>query len=127
MTQLNELHIRTAESDIDLETLAMNLKQLKRLWIQGTDGQIILPFIRHSKTLKIAIVRLSDAEEIDLLAMNQERNKLERPSNVLIGVQENVYLNTKGMSQNRNLSLVQITREESVHRKFEYISTYVEY
>lgn len=125
--QLKELHLRSVESEIDLNNLAMNLKQLERLWIQGTDEQIILPFLRYSRTLKVAIVRFSDAQQINLLAMNRERDKLDRPSKVLIGVPENIYLNTKRLGKNRHLSLVEITREESVHEKFEYISTYVEY
>lgn len=129
MVYLKELHIRETEDGIALETLAVNLKQLERLWIKGADDQIILPFLRHSKRLKIAIVLLTDCERINLLAMNRERDKLkcERPSNVLIGVQETIYLNTKRISQNCHFNLVEITREESVHGKFEYISTYVEY
>lgn len=127
MTQLKELHIREAVGEMNLETLAKNLKNLERLWIKGSNNRIILPFLEHSKSLKIAIVRLTDDKSLNLYEMNQERETLERSTKVLIGAPENIYLATKEISRNCNLRLIEITREESVHGKFEYISTYVEY
>lgn len=124
LTQLKELYISGNRFAKDMETLAINLTQLKRLHICGARIEFILPFLRHTKTLK-TILMISDLDNaLNVFALNQEREKLELAQKVLIGVCENVYLATKRKFVQLNWQFVQIVREESID--FDHINKYLQ-
>lgn len=121
ITQLKELHISGIRFADDMEVLAINLTKLKRLYVCGVRAEIILPFLRHTKTLETVLL-ISDLDyAIDVFTLNRECEKLARK--VVIGVREHVYLATKQNSGVLNLRFVKIVREASID--FDHINRYL--
>lgn len=122
LTQLKELYIPGICFADDMETLSINLTQLERLHMVGARVDFILPFLRHSKTLK-TISMLSDLDDaLNVFALNQEREKVEQ--RVIIGVSENVYLATKRNFGELNRRFVRVVRQESI--EFDFINKYID-
>lgn len=131
LTQLSELHLMELDDKIDLKPLALNLIKLERLWIEGTAAHL-LPFVCHSKELKTVIMELKDQNVpndscFDLVALDQERAKLQPTKKVLIGVAENVYLALKWKLGKQNLHLIEFARKETVCEHFDFKQRIVDY
>lgn len=123
LTQLKELFISGNRFATDMEMLAIKLTQLKRLHICGARVEFILPFLRHTKTLQTILIESDLDNALNVIALNQEREKLERAQKVSIGVCENIYLATKWQFGQLNCQFVQIVREESID--FDHINKYL--
>lgn len=124
LKQLKELYISGNRYAKDMEALAINLTQLKRLHICGARIEFILPFLRHTKTLK-TILMVSDLDDaLNVFTLNHEREQLELAEKVLIGVCETVYLATKREFGQLNWQFVHIVREESID--FDHINKYLQ-
>lgn len=104
------------QTNCQLDLLSVSFEQLD---LKEANIDAIL-FIRHSKRLKtIKIDRMFDTN-LNLFALNREREKLENEckfelfalGKVSIDVPEEVYLATKWKSQNSNLKLVKIKRSD---------------
>ena len=115
LNNLKELNIYSFDSTMNIETLAMSLTKLEQLSVVITGANSILPFIRHSKKLKIIKIVLL-AGKLNLIALNEERKKLENACKITIHVNDNGYLSSKSKSNNLylELDLVKITRHDHV-------------
>lgn len=120
LTQLKELHFKSDDDEIDLEKVAKNLVNLERLWIDCTVKQF-LPFLRHSKKLKVAIFNdTEDDSALNLHNLNEIRQLGGAKQRVKIGAAENIYLATKWKTMNANYDLVEISRKETLREQFAY-------
>lgn len=121
LTQLKELHFKLVDDEnIDLEPVAKNLINLERLWIDCTVDQF-LPFLRHSKNLKVAIFEGTGYNSaLDLHNLNEERQLGGAKQKVKIGAYENIYLATKWKTINVDYDLVEICRTETLREQFVY-------
>lgn len=123
MTELKELHLTI--DGTDLETIAMNLINLERLWIGGAVDHLKI-FLRYSKTLKMVIFDdcNNPGDALNLFTLNQERKMAGSQRKVRIGVFESKYLATKSMAKNVNYDLVEIIRAETIREHFVYKDLY---
>lgn len=126
LTQLKELQLFDLDDTTDLTTIALNLINLERLWMVGTVNQLI-PFLCHSKKLKKVILddRKTRSDALNLLDLNQMRQKGEMHRKVQIGAFEDLYLETKWKSMNVTYDLIEITRAETIHEHFYYVQDYL--
>lgn len=122
LIHLRELYILESLNAINMQSLAQNLVKLEVLccyWI--TTVEEILPFFGNSKRLRVVkLVRDPDWEagprfgyDLNLFALNEEREKLDKAKKVIIYPEEDVYLATKWATQNMSLRLVDIVRKDS--------------
>lgn len=109
-TNITELEVYKFYADIEM--LAKGLPNLEHLSMWRTDVQTILPFIRHSKNLKTIKNVALDEGYLDLVALNNERKKLQNACQISIYVNEDEYLHPKWTSHNFSLELdlVKISR-----------------
>lgn len=121
LTGLKELHIGHVIDDINFEAVAKNLPKLERLWIQCTVDQF-LPFLRHTKSLKMAILDdfRSREKPLNLCNLNEARKMSGTKRKVKIGVLETVYLPTKWKANTLDYDFVEITRSETICEHFDY-------
>lgn len=76
LSNLIELYIDLGKSDINTETLAINVPNLEVLTLHVPTIETILPFIRHCKNVKtIKLDVLIKSSSLSLFALNQERSK----------------------------------------------------
>lgn len=114
LVQLKELQIVMIRSAERMEMLAKRLPKLEQLFIEFANSNAILPFVRHSISLKaIKIVRLFDYSVLDFLAMNQQRKMLKNAAHISIYGLESVYLPAKWRSCHTNSDLIRIKRADS--------------
>lgn len=113
LINLKELEIRECDSIVLIDNAARDLKKLKRLTLFMASTPDILPFVRHSKRLKIINVYNLRDKFLDLFTLNEERKRLENACPISICVHENVYLPTKWKIGNLHLSHVKIIRLNS--------------
>lgn len=110
LTELRIGQLSHSSTEIEVEQTIMRLTKLQHLTIDQAKIDDIIPFVRHSKTLKtIRILELRNLA-LDSFALNQERKSLENGQKVKIQVRENVYLHEKWQSKNLKLSHVEIER-----------------
>lgn len=118
LTGLKELHLRKLDRQTDLETIAINVRNLERLWIEGSVYQFT-SFLRNSNTLKLAILDDNNAA-LNLFHLNRVRQMGGIQQKVRIGVFEWQYLATKWTEQYGNYELIEITRAETIREHFDY-------
>lgn len=117
LTHLTELRLWFCQLAANMEILAKSLNKLEQLLISHAETDEILPFFRHSKRLNTVVVKrfrggalLSDDYTLNLFALNQEREQLEKARKVSIHLSEQYYLPTKWATKHLNLRLVEVTR-----------------
>lgn len=126
---LKELYFSDVEPEVDLAIIAKSLINLKRLWISGSVGEV-MPFIRHSKTLRTVILDtkiVAPGKPLDLFELNCARQKSDVKHKIRIGLYEKEYLATKWMAKNESYDLVDITRAETIREYFVYKDVYCEF
>lgn len=129
LTNLKELQLSAYKTDEnDLKPIAMNLINLERLSIEGTIDQL-LSFLRHSRTLKLAILddRRTPSNALNVLTMNEVRRIGGMKSKVRIGVSEKQYLATKWKWNCLSHNLVEIIRVETIREYFDYNTLQLDY
>lgn len=120
LLNLKELCIGWIHKNKNIETLAISLIKLERVYFYEATTDDILPFIRHGARLnviKIEILKggpLVKNDCLDIATLNEERSKLASARKVLIYVEEKTYLATKWKTKNLNYGLVDIKRTESI-------------
>lgn len=119
LADLRELHLMELDAKIDLMPLALNLNKIERVWIEGNESHLI-PFIRHSKLLKMIVIEIRNENGLDLVAVNGERAKLQSTGTVLIGLDENPYLKTKWSVKDANLEWIELARKETISKLFDF-------
>lgn len=118
LIHLKELHISIySNRETGLEAIAKNLINLERLWIWGT-VDCLLPFFRCSKKLGMVINNNNSKSALNLFNLNELRQMGGMHSKILIGVSEDIYLETKWKAKNVNYNLVEITRAETIREHF---------
>lgn len=99
---------------LDDELIAKNLISLERLTLKDDEEiDCIVPFIRHSKKLKIIkadFICYYISDSIDIFTLNEERKMLSNACRVVIYVNEEVYLDLKWKFNNLSLSHIKFTR-----------------
>lgn len=102
LAQLKELNFMACEFDTEyLENLARNLVNLKKIDFEGAGINDILPFARHSMKLHTVQAREYYSEQfsvpnaINLVLLNEERQRLSKPEKMFVYVDERSYLATK--------------------------------
>lgn len=117
ITHLKELRLEALVSDMrtDAENLAKNLSNLKRLTIYLAHIDAVTPFIRYSKKLQtITIIQILDSHlNLNLNALNEEREKLPNACKISLYVIESVYSAAKWKWGNLNSNLIEILRADS--------------
>lgn len=120
LLNLKELCIGWIHNNNNMQTLAISLIKLERVFFYEATTDDILPFIRHGarlNTIKIEILKdgsLLKNDSLDIATLNEERSKLALARKVLIFVGEKTYLATKWKTKNMNYGLVDIKRTESI-------------
>lgn len=129
LIHLKELHIHGYQSIYGgMETLAMNLTKLERLYLYEAKTDDLVPFFRHSiKLNSFKVIRyyggnLINGHALNLFALNRQREQLNGARKICLYVNEKIYLATKWKLNNLHLSLVQIAREESTSFGNEFAS-----
>lgn len=119
LVNIIELRILSAVIGSNMETTALNLVNLERLYITRPDAKTILSFIRYSAKLKkIKVGRgfqmaFGSENGLDLVAWNKERAKLAGAQKVTIYLDESVYLATKWATDKTESNLIELKREHS--------------
>lgn len=118
---LQDFYVESSQKISDLESLAKNLLQLKRIHFGVANFNDILLFISHAAKLnKVKVNRLCDGHHfstknkiINLSAVNAEREKLTKAKMVALFVDEDIYLATKWTLNVTELVLVRLRRLHS--------------
>lgn len=113
LTNLKELRL-FSPYNINMESLSQSLTKLERLDFNYASNSDIVPFIRNAKRLKtIRVYEWHRSNNINLVAINAERNKLINAAHLTLYAPEPIYLLQKWKSKNLNLKLVRMARLES--------------
>lgn len=126
LADLRELHLMELDGNVDLMPLAVNLNKIERVWIEGKENHLI-PFIRHSKSLKMVVIELKDENGLDLVAVNGERAALQPTGKVSIGLDEKQYLKTKWKVKHAQLEWIELVRRETASKSFDFKHRIVDY
>lgn len=121
---LEELCIRQARQINNLEMLAKNFKNLKRIYFTRANIDHIMMFVTRTATLKAMKVEIltglcnfwekPKTNVIDLLALNRAREQLEGAEKVTILVDNEVYMATKWAMKETDLRLIRLKRCTSI-------------
>lgn len=114
LVHLKELTIYDGFNPIDMEILAKNLINLRRITLNKATFDDILPFIQNS--IKLNRIHASFTENIlNLKRLNEERMELIDGRKIIIFVPDNVFLATKWNTKNgdTNLSHIEMRRSTS--------------
>lgn len=104
LMNLNELTLVDGFNTSDLEILARNLINLRRICLEKASVHDILPFIRHSAKLHKIQTTLKDGI-LDLQQLNAERAKLMSSCRVVIYIPDSNFLDTKWTTKQGNIRL----------------------
>lgn len=118
LEQLKELRTSFKSYSPNVDALTKKIPNLERLHMRFASIEYLLPFIHHSAKLKeVKIDAVRDEEEskciLDLMTLNNERQKLPNARKVTIYMSEKVYLATKWANHTIDLNLIQIKRAHS--------------
>ncbi len=118
---LEELFLYECDRITDMETAASSLSRLGRIHFKYASIDDILPFIKRARRVKkVKVEHLLEGihfsmrrNVIDLVALNEKREKLDHAHKLTIYVKEKVYLATKWALKDTDYSLIRLKREES--------------
>lgn len=117
LTLVKELSILRGVKNINLENLAERCVRLEQLELGAHSVDDILPFICRSSKLKRikAFENIKDTFSIDIVKLNDEREKLAETKKVVIYVPDDVFLRTKWKARHGDLNLnwVELRRSDS--------------
>lgn len=121
LCDLEELYVYNSECIADMEIVANELINLKRIHFYRANADDIIPFMRKSVELeKIKVGRFyngahfsEDTQIIDLPALNEERIQLTDARKITLYVWEDVYLATKWTLKETNFALIRLKHIES--------------
>lgn len=115
LVNLKELSIYEGFNPIDMEILAKNLVNLRRITLSKATIEDILPFIKYSNKLNKICASFTE-NVLDLQRLNEERMKLAGGQKVMLYVPDNIFLATKWNTKNgdTNLSYVEMRRSTSI-------------
>lgn len=118
LNSLKELFLGHTWPLLDLKTLAINIPNIRRIFIEVASIDEIIPFIRHCANLRqIKISHLKKGNHfensiIDLSTLNIERKQLENARKIEFFVEETVYLAHKWTGK-LNVSMIELSRAQS--------------
>lgn len=96
----------------DFELIAKSFPILERVVFVIIKSEMIKTFIKHSANLQ-AIVSYHLVDNLNLLSLNEEREKRFRARKITIHLKENEYLSTKWSNGSTNLEFITLRRFES--------------
>ena len=111
LEQLKELRTSFKSYSPNAAALTKKLPNLERLHMRFASIEYLLPFVYYSvKLTEVKIDAVPNEEEskyvLDLVALNNERQKLPNARKVTIYIAEKVYLATKWANHTTDLSLI---------------------
>lgn len=114
-------------NEIDSDAIAKRLINLERLWV-GQTISLALPFLRHSKTLKMVLLGSVDypIRPLNLFDLNRVRRMGGMKRKVRIGIQEEQYLPTKWKENNVKYDFVELDRIGAISKHFKFNGMYFE-
>lgn len=118
LINVKELGISVSCHVADLQTLAITLNKLERIYFNQATTDDIFVFIKNSAQLKEITVECLPygihfyKGVLDLPTMNDERKKLNTEQKVTVYVAENIYLATKWAMNNTEFRLIEIKRSD---------------
>lgn len=121
LSSLEELCLDECNRITDLETAAIQLSRLGRIHFKYASLDDIWPFIRQARRVKkIKVENLSEGihfshsnNVINLVALNEEREKLADAQKLTIYVKEKLFLATKWTLKEIDFRSIRLKREES--------------
>lgn len=121
LDNLDELFVDESSQFKNLESVANDFINLKRIHFWAASSNDILPFIKATATLdRIRVDKLEcgtyfdeDTNALDLVALNTERQQLEGAQKITLYVSDHVYLATKWASRETEFDFICLKRLES--------------
>lgn len=115
LREIEELYISDSSDITDIEAVASNLVNLKRLHIRSANLDHIVHFITRTQSIeKIKINNLNGHDVINLPKLNRARLKLPNARKVIIYVSENAYLAKKRAILQTSLELIEWQHSTSI-------------
>ncbi|XP_055298555.1 uncharacterized protein LOC129566540 [Sitodiplosis mosellana] len=120
MPDLRELCLSRDELFQNFESIAKNLMNVERVYVEKARIEDIVTFVHFAPKIKEIKVRwIQDGTNfkdgvIDLPALNKERKRLPGACKVTVYVKENIFLSTKWATAKTELSLVRLKRTAAV-------------
>lgn len=132
LTHVKMISIWCGDEILNLNDLPRKLPNLERVGFAKISFNNILPFIRQSPKLrKFKIKSFLDKDLIclDLILLNKEREKLVGARNLIIYVEEDIYLATKWKLGTTNFNLIEVRRSHAMEWdvssiKFNYFKSF---
>lgn len=121
LTELRELHLYACDvGGKKLQTFAMKLVNLERLYFVGTIGQLSESFLQHSKKLKsiIFIDAKTPGNALNLVELNRLREQAGMKRKIHFGVDEAQYLATKWNETGEMYDFIEITRKQTLRKHY---------
>lgn len=121
LVDLEELCVTSSHAINDLHRLPDTLMNIRHIYFLEASTDDILPFIKRAPKLNKIKVRHFyggihfdvDSNVLNLMALNEAREKLDFAKKITIYVKEDVYLATKWTMARTEFSLIQMRRIES--------------
>lgn len=117
LTHVNMISIWCGDEILNLNDLPSKLPNLEKAGFAKISFKNILPFIRQSPKLRKFKIKLfldKDLVSIDLILLNKEREKLVGARNLIIYVEESIYLATKWKFGTTNFNLIELRRSHAM-------------
>lgn len=118
LQHLEEIRIHRSSQLKGLTALPIHLSNLKRIHFSSATLADVVILVSQAESLgKIQIEQFEDGlnwnKIIDLIALNNEREKLQAAENLTIYVREDIYLATKWAYIETKLSLIELKRTDA--------------
>lgn len=113
LTDITELGISKQGGGININFLADNYNKLQHLLLDKVNFTEILPFIRHSLTLKSVEIYQYTKDMLDVVKLNNERKKLHGAQRITVYVNDDLYRATKWLTPVVTLEFIEIKRQQS--------------
>lgn len=111
LVSLKELRFSFNYPTTHFDKLAKSLVKLERVTFKRGSINHVLPFIRHCERLKTIRIQYYWPDDLNLIALNEERKKFgENAPPVWIYAEDKIYLREKWNSKNIELRHIKIVR-----------------
>lgn len=121
LKNIEEIFVRDSKYLYDLDTMTMDLVNLRRIHFFEASLNDITPFFKRSVEMEmIKVDRFvggihfdKNAKVINLLALNRERERLMGATKITLFVEEDIYLATKRAMKGNDFTSIRLKRDTS--------------